>query len=63
MHTDVPTVPSNSPLILNSKPPKKYIVTYIKNNWRLKVIMLAVGEGLAYVYVKSMEKNSKKSDE
>lgn len=63
MHTDVPTVPSNSPLILNSKPPKKYIVTYIKNNWRLKVIMLAVGEGLAYVYVKSKEKNSKKSDE
>jgi hypothetical protein len=62
MPFDFPSLPSNSPLIVNSEPPKKYIITYIKNNWRPLLIMLVVGGGLAYVYVKSKEKNSKKSD-
>ena len=62
MPLDFPSVPSNSLLVVNSRPPQKYIGTYIKNHWRPLLIVLLVGGVVTYIYFKSKEKNSKKSD-
>lgn len=62
MPFDFPSVPSISPLIVNSKPPQKYIGTYIKNHWKPLLFVLLVGGVVTYVCLKSKEKKSKKSD-
>lgn len=54
--------PSNSPLAVSQKPPQKYIVTYLKNNWRPLLIVLIIGSLATYVYLKSEDKKEKKTD-
>ena len=61
MPNDFTLTPENSPLIVNSKPPSKYIGTYLKNNWKPLLIMGIVGVSLAYAYYTLKEKKSKKS--
>ncbi len=61
MPSGFPSAPSNSPLIVNSKPPQKYIGTYLKNNWRPLLFVLIVGGVATYVYLKSKEEKGKKT--
>jgi hypothetical protein len=61
MPIDFPSAPDNLPLIVNSKPPSKYVGTYLKNNWKPMLIMGIVGVSLAYAYYTLKEKKSKKS--
>jgi hypothetical protein len=58
MPLDFPSTPSNSPLIVSSKAPEKYIGTYLKNNWRSLLIVLIFGSVATYVYLKSKEKKT-----
>lgn len=57
-----PSASSDSPLVVSSKPPQKYIGTYLKNNWRPLLFVLIVGGVATYVYLKSREKKEKKRD-
>jgi len=62
MPLEFPSAPSNLPLIVSSKPPQKYIGTYLKNNWRPLLFVLIVGGVATYIYLKSKEKKEKRSD-
>jgi len=44
MPLEFPEVVDNSPLIINTKPPQLYIVSYLKNNWKP---LLLVGVSVA----------------
>jgi hypothetical protein len=61
MPSGFPSAPSNSPLIVNSKPPQKYIGNYLKNNWRPLLVVLMLGSVATYVYLKSKEEKGKKT--
>lgn len=62
MPLEFPSAPSNSTLRVSSKPPQKYIGTYLKNNWRPLLVVLIVGGVATYIYLKSKEEKEKRSD-
>ena len=62
MPIDFPSVPENSPLIVNSKPPQLLIGTYLKHHWKPLLVVLIVGGIATYVYLKSKERKEKKSN-
>ena len=62
MPFEFPDVVDNSPLIINTKPPQLYIVSYLKNNWKP---LLLVGVSVAvlvtiYHHAKQLKENKKR---
>jgi hypothetical protein len=62
MPFEFPDVVDNSPLIINTKPPQLYIVSYLKNNWKP---LLLVGVSVAvlvtiYHHAKQRKENKKR---
>ena len=51
----------NSPLIINTKPPQLYIVSYLKNNWKpLLLVSVSVGVLVSVYYNVKQRKENKK---
>lgn len=62
MPFEFPEVDDNSSLIINTKPPKTYIVSYLKNNWK-PLLLVGIGVGVLvtiYHYSKQRKENKKR---
>ena len=60
MPIDFTSAPENLPLIVSSKPPSKYIGTFLKNNWKpLLVVALATAAAVT-AYNKLKQRKEKK---
>lgn len=58
---EFPEVVDNSPLIINTKPPQLYIVSYLKNNWKpLLLVGVSVGVLVSVYYNVKQRKENKK---
>ena len=62
MPVDFPQTPYNIPLIINTKPPQFFIVTYLKNNWKPLLTVGIIVAVSATIYHKLNRKKEKKSD-
>lgn len=61
MPLEFPEVVDNSPLIINTKPPQLYIVSYLKNNWKpLLLVGVSVGVLVSVYYNVKQRKENKK---
>jgi hypothetical protein len=61
MPLEFPKVVDNSPLIINTKPPQLYIVSYLKNNWKpLLLVGVSVGVLVSVYYNVKQRKENKK---
>lgn len=61
MPLEFPKVVDNSPLIINTKPPQLYIVSYLKNNWKpLLLVGVSVGVLVSVYYNLKQRKENKK---
>lgn len=61
MPLEFPKVVDNSPLIINTKPPQLYIVSYLKNNWKpLLFVGVSVGVLVSVYYNVKQRKENKK---
>ena len=62
MPFEFPEVDDNSSLIINTKPPKTYIVSYLKNNWK-PLLLVGIGVGVLvtiYHHTKLRKENKKR---
>jgi hypothetical protein len=62
MPFEFPEVDDNSSLIINTKPPKTYIVSYLKNNWK-PLLLVGIGVGVLvtiYHHSKQRKENKKR---
>lgn len=53
MPIDFPQPSNKSPLIIDTKPPKYLIGTYLKYKWKPLLFVLIIGGLATYVYFKS----------
>lgn len=60
MPTEFVSEVTEIPLVINSKPPKFFIVTYIKNNWRGLLVAVAGGLIIGCIIHKSKQKKTTK---
>jgi hypothetical protein len=61
MPLEFPEVADNSSLIINTKPPQLYIVSYLKNNWKpLLLVGVSVGVLVSVYYNVKQRKENKK---
>ncbi len=61
MPLEFPEVADNSSLIINTKPPQLYIVSYLKNNWKpLLLVGVSVGVLVTIYYNVKHRKGNKK---
>ncbi len=61
MPLEFPKAVDNSPLIINTKPPQLYIVSYLKNNWKpLLLVGVSVGVLVSVYYNVKQRKDNKK---
>jgi len=61
MPLEFPKIVDNSPLIINTKPPQLYIVSYLKNNWKpLLFVGVSVGVLVSVYYNVKQRKENKK---
>ncbi len=62
MPLEFPEAVYNSPLIINTKPPKTYIVSYLKNSWKPLLLIAVSVAVLVTIYhnVKQRKENKKR---
>jgi hypothetical protein len=60
MPVDFPQTSSNIPLIIDTKPPQYFIVTYLKNNWKPLVAVGIIVLVSATIYNKLKREKEKK---
>ena len=60
MPVDFPQTPYNIPLIIDTKPPQFFIVTYLKNNWKPLLTVGIIVAVSATIYHKLNRKKEKK---
>lgn len=61
MPLEFPEAVENSSLIINIKPPKTYIISYLKNNWK-PLLLVGIGVGVLvtiYHHTKLRKENKK----
>jgi hypothetical protein len=58
MPVNFPQTPDNMPLIVNTKPPQFFIITYLKNNWKPLLFVGVVVAVSVSAYHKFKEKKS-----
>jgi hypothetical protein len=63
MPVNFPQTLDNIPLIVNTKPPQFFIITYLKNNWKPMLVFGAVIAVSVTVYHLLKQKKEKKSNE
>lgn len=63
MPVNFPQTPGNIPLIVNTKPPQFFIITYLKNNWKPMLVVGALVAVSVTAYHKFKQKKEKKSNE
>ncbi len=62
MPVNFPQTPDNIPLIVNTKPPQFFIITYLENNWKPMLVFGALVAVSVTVYHKFKQKKEKKSN-